>query len=74
MILDLKENFVESMLKGINLGENSELHLISSDERDIAYKITDEGTSELIDTDDKNKITDTMFYSRIIGAQEAGTL
>lgn len=73
MILDLKENFVESMLKGINLGENSELHLISSDERDIAYKITDEGTSELIDTDDKNKITDTMFYSRITGAQEAGT-
>lgn len=73
MILDLKENFVESMLKGINLGENSELHLISSDERDIAYKITDEGTSELIDTDDKNKITDTMFYSRITGAQEAET-
>lgn len=73
MILDLKENFVESMLKGINLGENSELHLISSDERDIAYKITDEGTSELIDTDDKNIITDTMFYSRITGAQEAGT-
>lgn len=73
MILDLKENFVESMLKGINLGENSELHLISSDKRDIAYKITDEGTSELIDTDDKNKITDTMFYSRITEAQEAGT-
>ncbi len=73
-ILDLKVEVIQSMLDGINLGKNSELHLISPDNRDIAFEIVD-GKSKLLDMNDtSNQITDKEFFLDISGKQEDGTL
>ncbi|MGI6623357.1 MAG: methyl-accepting chemotaxis protein [Acetivibrionales bacterium] len=65
LFIDLKADLIESILKEIDLGNNSELHLISPDKRDIAFEMVG-GESKLIDTTDAgNIITDMNFYSNI---------
>lgn len=65
LIIDLKIDLIKSLLEEINLGDNSELHLVSPDNRDVAFEIL-EGSSMLIDTNDvNNNITDKEFFSRI---------
>lgn len=71
LVIDIKSELIESVLKEIDLGNNSELHLVSPDNRDIAYRMTGE-KSELIDTNNAdNLITGMKFYSNITG--EEGT-
>lgn len=73
LFIDLKADFIETMLKELNLGNRSELHLISPDGRDIAFGIID-GLSKSLDTADaKNNISDKEFYSKISGNHDNGT-
>jgi hypothetical protein len=39
LIVDIKAELIESILQEIDLGNNSELHLISPDKRDIAVEM-----------------------------------
>jgi methyl-accepting chemotaxis protein len=65
LIIDLKTELIESILNEINLGDRSELHLVSPDNRDIAFEFA-EGSSKLLDTNDTNNhITDKEFYSKM---------
>lgn len=71
LIVDIKAELIESILQEIDLGNNSELHLISPDKRDIAVEMAD-GESKIIEADDtSNLITDMSFYSNI--SDEEGT-
>lgn len=49
LVIDVKPEFVSEALNKINLGNGSELHLISPDNRDIAYVMSD-GESKVLDT------------------------
>ncbi|HHW22540.1 MAG TPA: methyl-accepting chemotaxis protein [Clostridiaceae bacterium] len=72
IIIDIKSELIESMLRETDLGKNSELHLISPDMYDIAV-IMAEGESKLIDKNDTaSKITEMSFYSKLNGNE--GTL
>lgn len=73
LVVDIKESIIKSLIQEINLGDNSELHLVSPDKRDIAF-IINEGTSQTIESNDSNsQIIDKEFYSKIVGSQEEGT-
>ena len=64
--IDIKSSLIEETLQKIDLGNNSELHLISPDGRDIAARIEND-ESQLIDTaESQNRITNQDFYSKII--------
>lgn len=52
-IVDIKPEMIELALNDINLGENSEVHLLSPDKVDIAYKSV-EGQSEIINTSEES--------------------
>ncbi|NLE24646.1 MAG: HAMP domain-containing protein [Clostridiaceae bacterium] len=66
LIIDIKSSLIEETLQKIDLGNNSELHLISPDGRDIAARIEND-ENQLIDTaESQNRITNQDFYSKII--------
>ena len=66
LIIDIKSSFIEETLQQINLGNNSELHLVSPDGRDFAIRV-ENGEVRLIDTTQLDShITEQEFYSRII--------
>lgn len=66
LVIDIKPQLVEDALDNINLGDNSEIHLISPDGRDIAFK-TLQDESELLDTSvGENQITGTEIFSNIL--------
>jgi hypothetical protein len=75
LVIDLKSDFIESLLKEVNLGDNSELHLISPDKRDTAFKMID-GTCTPVDTNEnENNITNLELYNKITeGNQNEETL
>jgi methyl-accepting chemotaxis protein len=74
LIIDLKADFIEAMLKELNLGERSELHLISPDGRDIAFEIVD-GQSKSLDTSNaESSISDEAFYLEFSGYHENKTI
>lgn len=65
LVIDLRLELVESIIKEINLGDSSEIHLVSLDKRDIAFEIV-EGESKRIDTNNSgNQITEMDFYSKM---------
>lgn len=69
LIIDIKSSLIEETFQKINLGNNSELHLISPDGRDIATRI-ENGESQLIDTTEaQNHITNQDFYSKIVASE-----
>ena len=70
LIIDVKPESIDNVLKDINLGEGSELHLISSDNTDIAYGVTNNETQLLDTTDANNTITGQEFYKSITDTQE----
>lgn len=66
LVIDIKSSLIEETLRKINLGSNSELHLISPDGRDIAVRV-ENGESQLINTTEaRNNITNQSFYSKIL--------
>jgi methyl-accepting chemotaxis protein len=67
--IDIKSSLIEDSLKKINLGNNSELHLISPDGRDIGIRV-ENGEIQLIGTtESNNQITKQHFYSKIITSE-----
>ena len=71
LIIDMKPEFTEKTLKEINLGNNSELHLITPDQKDFAYRTID-GVSEALDTQDaNNQIIESSIFSSIMQSGEA---
>ena len=71
LIIDFKEDLIDSVLQEINLGDHSELHLISPDRRDIGFEVT-EGTSTRISVSDSGSYLDEMdFFSKI--TEDEGT-
>jgi methyl-accepting chemotaxis protein len=63
LVIDLKPAMIQKALGDINLGENSELHLISPDGRDMAFK-TNNSEIENIDTSIKeNQITEHELFA-----------
>jgi methyl-accepting chemotaxis protein len=73
LIIDLKADFIEAMLKELNLGDRSELHLISPDGIDIAFEVVDDKSQSLDTKDANNDISSKEFYKRIYGNNEEGT-
>lgn len=69
LVIDIKSELIETMLKETDLGNSSELHLITPDNSDIAVG-KEKGQSKLIEKT-AGHITDMSFYSKISG--EEGT-
>jgi len=66
IVIDLNQKYISEFLSGIckNLGEGSELHLISPDKRDfVSRTVTD------VNADNKIKITDQKFYNDILSGK-----
>jgi len=71
LVITVKTNLVSNALMDVQLGDGSELHLISPDGRDIAYMMKD-GASEVMDTSvPENQVVNTALYADIV-ANEAG--
>ncbi|NLU52864.1 MAG: methyl-accepting chemotaxis protein [Clostridiaceae bacterium] len=69
LIIDLKESLITDAFSGVNLGNSSELHLISPDGRDIAY-IVNEGVMEALDTtSEENQIVGLDFFESLKSGQ-----
>lgn len=65
LVIDVKNDLVTNALKDINFGNKSELHLISTDGRDIASKIINDMSEPLDTSDIKNQITDHKLFKKI---------
>ncbi|MGI6778637.1 MAG: methyl-accepting chemotaxis protein [Acetivibrionales bacterium] len=61
LIIDVKLNTIEDILKEINMGNGSEVHLISPDGRDIYNAVDESGKS----TNISHYINDLPFYQSI---------
>jgi len=71
VICDLKENKILSLLQNINLGEGSEIHLISPDYAkniSISRSKDDEGKDTIIQN--ASQITDTDFFEKIVSSSD----
>jgi methyl-accepting chemotaxis protein len=65
LVIDIKEKLISDILGVINLGNNSEIHLISPDGKDIAYVMI-EGESKALDTSDSyNRVSEQEIYQTI---------
>ncbi len=71
LIIDVKPEMVEDALLDINLGANSELHLISPDGRDIAFRRTNAENVTLDTMDPVNQITGGTLFTKIAGHEAA---
>lgn len=70
LVIDLKPAMIQKALGDVNLGENSELHLISPDGRDMAFK-TNNSVIESLDTSiEENQITGHELYTKAIESEE----
>lgn len=66
IVITVKQNLVANALKDVQLGNGSELHLISPDGKDIAYMMSD-GVSQELDTSvPENQVVGTALYSEIV--------
>jgi len=66
IVITVKQNLVANALKDVQLGNGSELHLISPDGKDIAYTMSD-GVSQELDTSvPENQVVGTALYSEIV--------
>lgn len=66
VVIDVRNQAIEDVLSSINLGDRSEIHLISPDGRDIAYHIQDNKSSILDTSDANNTVIDKDFYNGIL--------
>lgn len=75
LIINIKPELITDALKDINLGEDSEVHLISPDKRDIAY-VVKENIGEALDaTLPENQIIETEFFQTVANKEDdQGTL
>lgn len=73
IVIDIKDQLITDALKGVNLGSGSELHLISPDNRGIAYGM-DATVGELRNiTGTQDPITSLDFFMNIMDSEgEAG--
>jgi len=70
LIIDVRTSIFEENLQEVNLGNRSELHLISPDGRDIGVRFED-GICQIIDISDPSiNITSQPFYSKLISDEE----
>lgn len=68
--ITVRPNLVSNALKDINLGSGSELHLISPDGTDIAYRML-EGENQDLDTSvPENQVINTDLYSGIVSGED----
>lgn len=63
LIIDLKNSFIAEALEGIDLGNGSQLHLITPDMRDIGYEMTDGDSVPLDEADEESKLVNASFFS-----------
>jgi methyl-accepting chemotaxis protein len=72
LILNLRPDAITNALQNTDLGEKSELHLISPDNVDIAF-FTEDSKSQFLDTSvNENKIIDKEFYKKIAAGTGEG--
>lgn len=71
LIIDLKNSFIAEALEGIDLGNGSQLHLITPDMRDIGYEMTDGDSVPLDEADEESKLVNASFSSSIFESEEA---
>lgn len=71
LIIDLKNSFIAEALEGIDLGNGSQLHLITPDMRDIGYEMTDGDSVPLDEADEESKLVNASFFSSIFESEEA---
>jgi methyl-accepting chemotaxis protein len=75
LIINLHHSFIDNVIDSVNLGENSEIHLISPDNRDIAYRVTNDQTEALDTSLAENQVFSTDFFGQILNAEDVeGTL
>lgn len=73
LIIDIESSLIEEALIKINLGKNSELHLVSPEGIDIATRV-ENGESRIIDeAQSDNLIRDYEFYSKIVENEAANS-
>ncbi len=65
IIVDVKPEMIDEALLDVNLDTNSEIHLISPDGKDIAYRRDIQGNSQLDTSDPANQIVGLQLYTRI---------
>lgn len=65
LIIDFNAELIETILEKINLGDNSELHLISSDNIDIAFQMVNGESNRINISEAEILITDMDFYLNI---------
>jgi len=68
--ITIKPGLISEAIEDINLGQNSELHLISPDKRDIAYRMQDGENRELDTSVPENQLINTGLYSEIVSGKE----
>lgn len=70
LIIDVKSGAIEDALKFINLGESSELHLISPDSKDIAYRVNNDVSEPLNTSESNNLVIGQELFTKITGSVE----
>ena len=70
MMIDLRSSFIAEALKGINLGDDSQLHLITPDGRELGYIIKDGESVPLEEAGEENKLVNASFFSKISESTE----
>jgi methyl-accepting chemotaxis protein len=74
VVVDLKDDVIEQMLQQINLGERSEIHLVSPDGRDIYSIAGEENAGGSKNTSDigtgESNIFKMNFYQKVIDSKE----
>jgi methyl-accepting chemotaxis protein len=70
IVIDMRPSILKEILKDIDLGDNSEIHLVSPDSRDFAYTYKD-GKSEVLDTSvTNNQIAGHQLFEKITSSKE----
>lgn len=74
IIIDINDDLITDAFNGINPGKGSELHLVSPDNRDIAYGMDDSSGELLNISGTQDPITGLDFYASIVNAEsESGS-
>lgn len=71
LVFTVKRNLVSDSMNNVTLGENSELHLISPDRKDIALRVVD-NASQIIDTSEAvAQVINTSFYNEMVSREDS---
>lgn len=70
LFIDATYDLITDAIEGVDLGNGSQLHIITPDSREIVFALN-EGNAELLDTsDENNSILDNAFYQKIVECEE----